>query len=501
MIPFADYRPDLADLNNPATEAKNVLPGEDGYRPIPAPQVQTNALRYYCRGAYSAKSKANVAYNYAGDGQNLYIMSNNVWAEANKAPGGNDVYSLGAEESWEFVKWGENVIAVGGANATDPLPQIAALDGSDFGDLSGTPPRARHIAVVRNFVVLGNLYRSGAAFPDEIQWSGHNDETTWASNPATQSDNQPLPNGGWVQGICGGEYGVIFQERSISRMVYRGPDEIFEIEEHPAIGTPCPNSIIQRGDRCYFWGQDGFYVTEFGGTPQPIGRHILDRKVRADLDAEHFHRMVGAEDKARQVFWWIYPGVGNAAGLPNQIVLFDYRTGKWSRAELDLEWIYDSLGTAIALDSFTAAGYTNLDTVGISLDSDIWKGGSVTFGVFDSDHKQNQLSGTALSSKITTREVDSSGLSTDKKRLPRGHRGIVNRVRPMVQGGTTTVKVGTRDDLEDSVTETASLSEVADGSVPCRTNARYHRFTVETSGDFDRALGVMPMEVEDGGMR
>lgn len=497
MINFADWRPDLADLNNPTTEAKNVFPGEDGYRPIPSPQVQSNALGFYCRGAFSAKAKTAVAYNYAGDEKNLYIMSNNAWAEANKAPGGNDVYALGTEESWEFVRWGEKIIAVAGANATDPVPQIAALDGTDFGDLSGTPPRARHIAVVRNFVVLGNLYESATAYPDRIRWSAHNDETSWAVDPATQSDYQDLVgNGGWIQAIRGGEYGVIFQERSIWQMLYKGPPEIFELDEKPGIGTPAPNSIIQRGDTCYFWGQDGFYMTTGGQTPEPIGRHILDRYVRADLDAEHFHRMVGAEDRQRQLMIWIYPGVGNSDGLPNQLVAFDYRTGKWARAELDSEWIYDSLGTSISLDSFTAAGYTNLDTVGISLDSDIWKGGAITFGIFDSDHKQNQLSGAAMAAEITTREVDSSAVQ-----LQPGHRAKINRLRPMVQGSETTVRIDTRNDLADAVTVGSDLSEGADGSVPCRTNARYHRFTVKTSGDFDRALGVIPLEVADGGQR
>ena len=502
MIPVADWRPDLADLTNPTTEAKNVFPGEDGFRPIPSMQVQSDALTFYCRGAFAAKAKSGTAYNYAGDAQNLYLMSDNNWSEVNGNGGGANAYTaLGANENWEFVKWGENVIAVGGANATDPIPQIAALDGADFTDLGGTPPRARHIAVVRNFIVLGNLYRSGAAFPDEVQWSGHNDETAWTSSPATQSDNQPLPNGGWVRGIRGGEYGVVFQEKQIARMDYVGPPEIFHIDEKPGIGTQANNSIIQRGDDCFFWGEDGFYVTTNGQTPQPIGRHILDRYIRNDLDASYFHRMVGAENKQHQVLIWIYPGVGNQSGLPNQVICYDYRTGRWSRAELDSEWIYDSLGTSIALDSFTAAGYTNLDTVGISLDSDIWKGGAVTFGIFDSDHKQNQLSGTAMSAEVSTREVDSAGLSTDKVRLPRGHRAAVTRVRPVCQGGTTTMKVGTRNDLEDSVTLGSELSEVADGSIPMRTNARYHRFQLHTTGDFDRILGVQPVEVADAGNR
>lgn len=477
------------------TDAKNVIPGEDGYRPIPSLQVQSDAITYYCRGAFAAKAKDGTAYNYCGDEKNLWSMSNNAWTEANVG-GGADVYGLGSDESWEFVKWGDKVIAVGGANATDPEPQIITMSDLDFAYIKNkpgadTPPRARHIAVVRNFVVLGNLYESAAAYPYRIRWCGLNDETAWVSDPATQADYQDLLGSGWVQAICGGEYGVIFTENSIWRMLYKGPPEIFSLDESPGIGTPAPNSVIQRGDTCYFWGQDGFYRTIGGQQAEPIGRHILDRRVRADLDAEYFHRMVGAEDKQRQVMWWIYPGAGNASGLPNKAVIYEYRTGRWSYAEIDVEWIYDSLGTSIDLDSLAAAGYTDLDAMTISLDSDVWKGGAVTFAAFDSAHKQNQFGGTAMETQMATREVANED----------GSRIRLNRLRPVVEGGSATIKVGTRNDLEDAVTWTGVLSEQADGSVPCRVNARYVRAQVSTSGDFTRALGVLPVETSNGDKR
>ncbi len=491
MIPFADWRPDLADLNT--GDVKNAIPAADGYRPLPSAQVQSDAIDNYCRGAISSKAKDTTAYNFAGDQKNLYAMSNNAWSEISN--GGNNGYAdLGDKESWEFAIWGEDVIAVGGANASDPVPQITTMSGnppSDFSDLGGTPPRARHIGVVRNFVVLGNLYESAAAYPSRLRWSGINDETTWTSDPATQSDFQDLLGGGWIQSVQGGEYGIILKERSIWRMVYKGPPEVFSFDEVPGIGTPAPNSVIQRGDNILFWGQDGFYLITEGSAPRPIGRHILDRYVKADLDLEYVHRMVGAEDKERQVFWWIYPGQGHTSGRPNKVVIFDYTTSKWGYAEMEAEWIYDSLGTSIDLDSLPAAGYTNLDAMTISLDSDVWKGGAINFGVFDSDHKLNVLSGAAMAAEFTTQE---------QSIIP-GNRAQVNRVRPIIEGADVTMQVGTRNDLADAVTWSSVLSEKADGSVPMRSNARYHRFKVITSGDFDRAMGVLPTEVASAGSR
>jgi len=498
MIPFGEWKPDLADINNPATDAEDALPSSDGYKPLPSLQEQTNALTYYCRGAFSTKSQTGVAFNYAGDEKNLYLLSNDVWSEINEGTevtstaSASDAYTVAENDNWEWSKWGENVIAVGGAESTSPLPKIAALDGTRFFDLGGTPPRAQHIAVVRNFVMMGNLYESAAKYPNRIRWSGINDETNWITDRAAQADYQDLVgNGGFIQSIRGGEYGLIFQERSIWRMDYSGPPEIFRLDEMPGIGTPAKNSIIQRGEACFFYGNDGFYVTMAGGQPQPIGRHVLDKFVENDFDLNNSHRMVGAEDKVRKVLWWIYPGQSNADGRPNKVVIYDYQANRWTFAEINCEWIYGSLGSSLDLDSFTAAGYPNLDTVGISLDSNVWKGGAITFGIFCDNHKQNQLTGAARASILTTQETS----------LAKGSRAEVTRVRPIVQGGAATVSVGTRNDLDEPVVWSAALPEKANGTVPMRSNARYHRFRVQTTGEFDRALGVLPLEVRDAGDR
>lgn len=492
LLPFSDWRPDLAPLGNPATEAKNCLPGEDGFRPLPSMQVQSNALTYYCRGAYAAKAKDGTSYNFTGDGKNIWVMSDNSWSEVNGNGGGADAYTLGADESWEFVKWGEKVIAVAGANGTDPVPQIADLDGTDFGDLAGTPPRARHISVVRNFVVLGNLYEGGVAYPDRIRWCGINDETNWTVDRSAQADYQPLKgNGGDINAIRGGEYGVIWQGNSTWVMRYTGPPEIFQLDEIPGIGTPAPNSVVQKGDVNFFYSDDGFYAMAGGNQPEAVGRHILDRYVQKDFDLNHSHRMVGAEDKNRQVIWWIYPGVGHADGVPNRVVMFDWRTGKWTHADIETEWVYDSLGTSTSLDALPAAGYTDLDAMTIGLDSSIWKGGAVTFGIFDNLHRQNQLSGAAMSAVFATIE----------KSFGYGRRSLVGRARPVVDGSAATMRVGTRDDQEDAVGWSATLTEEEDGSVATRSDARYHRFEVTTLGDYTRALGVLPEEVVDAGAR
>src|SRR5262249_12131369 len=131
--------------------------------------------------------------------------------------------ALPASDHWQFVQFGNFVIAV----QVNAPPQVFDLTSSAaFADLGGSPPQARCAAVVGRFVVLSGL----SSTPYRIQWSGLNATTTWTSG-VNSSDFQDLPDGGIVRGVAGGEYGVIFQETAMRRMIYApGSPVIFNIE-------------------------------------------------------------------------------------------------------------------------------------------------------------------------------------------------------------------------------------------------------------------------------
>ena len=89
-----------------------------------------------------------------------------------------------------------------------------------FADVAAAAPIAKDIAVVRDFVFAGNLL--GGTNPDKVQWSDINDETDWTSGATSQSDFQIIPDGGNVQAITGGEFGVVLLEKSVVRCSYVG---------------------------------------------------------------------------------------------------------------------------------------------------------------------------------------------------------------------------------------------------------------------------------------
>lgn len=478
-IPFGEWLPDLPDLANPgATEAKNVIPHMGSYLPFRSLVVTSSALTAACQGAVAMSDKDGNTEAFAGDQTKLYRLAGQTWADKS-----GTTYATAATGFWRFVKWGEKVIATNGAQPV----QIKDFGASgNFADLSGSPPKAKHIATVRSFVVLGDV-DDGTRYPNRVQWSGQNLETSWGVNPATQADYQSLVgDGGAVQAVTGGDVGVIIQERSVWEMRYEGPPIVFRFDETaPGIGTPAPLSVIRFGATVFFWGNDGFYRYDVGRGPTRIGDKKVDLWFQENVNKEALHKMVAAIDIVNAKVVWSFPSGASA----DQLVIYDWTTGQWARAEQSTEYIFAgrSAGTDLeGLDSISS----DLDALGQSLDADTWKGGALSLWGFDTAHKSGSFSGPALTARIETAEIG----SPDASML------YVNGVRPLIDGdgATNSVYVATRDVQNDSTTFAGPFSANSIGEHNMRKAGRYFRFRVDVSGGFDRATGVLARAKSNG---
>lgn len=77
---FAEWLPDLADQDNPgATEALNVIPSIDGYRPFMSLSPISDAIDSVCLGGISAVARDGTIYNYAGSTDSLYELRSGLW--------------------------------------------------------------------------------------------------------------------------------------------------------------------------------------------------------------------------------------------------------------------------------------------------------------------------------------------------------------------------------------------------------------------------------------
>jgi hypothetical protein len=387
------------------------------------------------------------------------------------------IYTTGSDENWEFAKWGNKVIAT---NFSDPV-QVASIGaGGRFADLAGSPPKARHIAVCRDFVMLGNV-NDGTAYPYRLHWSAIGSEIGWT--PGTNlSDYQDLYNGGAIQKILGGEYATVFCEKSIYRLSYEGLPVIFRVDEiEPGRGTPAPNSVVQLGNAAFYLGLDDFYYFD-GIKSSPIGVGRIAKTFYADLDQSYMNRIVGAVDVINSIVFWSYPGEGNVSGLANKIIAYNYAANKWAGPiNAQLEWLFSGLSEGVTLDGLVSL-YGSLDDIPISLDSRYWSGGSTILSAFDSTHKLAAFTGDSMTATIETGEYA----------LNPGQRSLVFGVRPLFDGnGSATAQVGSRNIENDSVTWSAAQSPNSQNNY-CnfRANARYHRFRVIVDDGFTHLFGV-----------
>lgn len=476
-IPLAEWFPDRAPLGVPVSLATNVIPWADGYKSFPSfSVVSTNALTAKYQGGAFARDITSNVYEFAGDATKLYSLGSGAWTDVSRLAGG--AYTTATDDWWECAQWGNTVIAVNGH--TD-APQVMTLGGANFAALGGSPPKARHIAVIRDFVVLGNV-NDGTAYPSRVQWSAINNSTSWAVSAATQADYQDLQgdNGGWVQKILGGEYGLVFQERAISRMTYVGSPVIFQfdlIEKNR--GTMAPQGIVGWGNMAFFLADDGFYAMVGGAPAVPIGDGKVDRYFLNDYQTGNAHLITGAIDPVNKIVMWAYPGAGFSAGTTNQILIYNWVYKKWSLATVTIEGLvrYAAQGyTMETLDNLSGS----IDALTTSLDSRTYTGGAMTLSAFNSSHKIGTFTGTAMDATVDTGEIE----------LNKSQRTTVQEVRPLVDGNAASVTVGTRNLVSDTVSFGSAISQNASGFCPTRTNANFHRFRVTTTGAFNFMQGV-----------
>ncbi|BCV05594.1 MAG: hypothetical protein CM15mV111_210 [uncultured marine virus] len=101
-----------------------------------------------------------------------------------------------------------------------------------FSDLSADAPKAKYIAVVRDFVMTGFTNTTAAGTkPYRTQWSALGDATSWAVSATTQADFQDIDDLGDITGLVGGEYATILLEKGIVRASYIGSPLIFQFDK------------------------------------------------------------------------------------------------------------------------------------------------------------------------------------------------------------------------------------------------------------------------------
>lgn len=491
-VPFGEWLPDHPPFENPgATVAKNVIPGPTGYRAFPSLVTYSTSLGARCQGAIVARDSTGNYFNYAGDASALYALSATSWADRTRSAGDGGAYTTGTEDFWEYTQFGDTLI---GVNGFTDAPQAITVGAALFTNLAGSPPKAKHVTTIRDFVVMGNL--SATAFsPQMVRWSAINNATSWTPDAATLADFQNLPgDGGWIQRVLGGEYGTVFQERAIWRMTYVGSPLIFQFDKiHSNIGLYASQSAVQYRNFIFFLAEEGFMMFD-GSNVQPIGQNKVDRTFFDDLDFNYIYRVQAAIDPFRKIVCWAYPGSGNVGGNPNRILVYNWSTERWTRVEdQNIELLFSNRTAAVALDSIDSL-FSSIDAVTPSLDSAFWAGGASVFSSFNSSHRLANFNGSPMAATVETPEMQFN-------RLPDGL-AYVTELKPILDGVGASVELSilARNVLTTSASTSAAVSPTSAGFCQVRSTARYHRFRLATTSatDFETLQGVDVTFIPDG---
>jgi len=453
-IAFGPYEPDIASVGTAKSSyVKNVVPRADGWGPIASLSAFTSAMGGYCRGVTGAVQLDNSTAIFGGNDSKLFKVdpTARTWVDVSKGGG----YLVSTKELWDFAQFGNGVVAV----TNNIAPQVYTLGSSTaFADLAGSPPQARRVSVVGDFVVLSGL----SADPNRIQWSSINNSAEWI--PGTnQGDYNDFPDGGYVQGIAGGEIGLVFQDRAIRRMIYVGPPLIFQFQRiSEDRGVLMRYSIAKSGGLTFFLSNDGFCMIDRGGSLTPIGAKRVDRTILAAADLTDPRYMQAVSDPVSKRVHWFYKSV--ASSNPNVLdkeIVYDWSLDRWSQADANVAGAASVIPLGTTLESLDAIG--NLDALPYSLDSYTSTYAS-SLAMMDSGNRLGFRTGSSLEATLDTPE----GM------IGNGVRTYINGAQPIGDASGALVSCRSRDRLFDTYIESVETPIGVRGYATFRANGRFN---------------------------
>lgn len=472
-LPYTEWLPDQPLLNLAGQSvADGVYPVANGYKPMGQFVASPNGtLAADCLGAVSALSNAGATYTVAGTATNLYRYTTSGWSSL--ASG----FSATAAAGWRFEQWGNWLLCT---NGTDAIRKIDMGAGS-IASLGGSPPTAEFIAVVRDFVVLG---RPGGA-AQTVRWSAINDAESWTIG-TNQADDQVMPTGGQINGITGGEYGLVLQERRVSRMTYVGTPAIFQFDElNNEIGCIARKSVARVGQMTFFLSTRGFAMCD-GSSVRVLGEEKVNRRLRSEISPANYNAMSVTIDPRNSLVVWAIPN----ATPSTRLYIYNWSLDRFTTTTQDVQQLFVGLSEGLTLEGLSAL-YSNLDTLAISLDDDQWKGGAPNLMLVNSGRQLGTMSGSPRLATFTTGDMGLAG----------GRRARLRFVRVLAdtEDGLT-VKIAGAPRRGEALQEATFTGNNRIGDVAVRANWQYPRITVTIAAgtEWSEATGL-EVQFEDGG--
>lgn len=470
-IELKEWMPDQPGLSGALTEAKNIIPMAIGYGPFSSEvNLSANASQNLLT-VYSGKF-SGVTTLFGAGATKLYKFNSGTTAMDDVS---RTASSYTSTDRWSFTQFGKVVIA---ANGADKLQGWTIGSSANFADLAAAAPTSAYVTVIRDFVVAART----SAHPNRVQWSDINDETDWTSGATSQSDYQDIPDGGDIQGITGGEFGLVFLERSVVRMSYIGSPLFFQFDTISRNkGCFEPKSIVQYGPISYFLADDGFYACD-GQNVVPIGAEKVDRYFFRTANPNLLDEMSAAIDPINSLVIWSYTNTFGGKSL----LVYNWQIKRWTHAETSATYIATAASATITLEGLDA--YGNMDTLTTSLDSRLWAGGKVLLAGVDGA-KIVTFTGQPMTGYVETGDFQA------------GPSSMVNLARPQIDNGSASVAVFSRQRLDTEVIFGAATAASSENRVSLRSVGCYHRLKIIPSGSQWKHLVAVDVSTTPAGVR
>lgn len=511
ILGIAEFAPDMPDLADATSIASNVIAlTPQSYGPLrDLVAYSTNTVDSTCLGMGSAEDTALDHHVFAGTAAKQWIVSSGsqTWFDIS-----GTAYATGAE-NWHFAQYKNLMLAT---NFNDPIQSYNMVGGGTFGDLSADAPRARFLAVAKNFAISANTDDGvGGLNPARIWWSANGDPTSWptpgsAGAQQVMSDyNDLLGPQGQVTGLSPNLAGcdcAVFFERGVFRMIFSGPPAVFDF--YPAAsakGCPAPNSIIQRGAVVDYLGEDGFY--SFDGTmSMPIGANKVDRWFFNNFDQSDYSLVIGALDVANKASCWAFRSIYSTDMLPDMMLIYRWDIQRWSVASFDQQWI-------ARIPVVTSVPGEPPSSVGLTA-------GQLQLAAMDDVGYLAFYSGSNLSAQVGTKVMQ---FTPNRRTFVNATRPLVDSAPPVghiltesglilatesgleliteASSATITVAMSARNTYQD--TEVFGPEQTIDVSGQCsqRSDGRYHRGRISIPGGIWTTLAGLDVTGVPAGSR
>jgi hypothetical protein len=470
--------PDQPGISGALTDAKNVVSQAIGYGPLPTAARFSAAAAENLTTLVAGKTPASATKLFAAGSTKIYDVSG-VGALTDVSKSGGYTPNASADR-FRFTQFGNTII---GTNNNDPIQAYTLGTSTAFADLSGTAPICKFITVVRDFVVTAFTTESSVKYPARVRWSGLNAETSWGSSQTTQADFQDIPDGGQIVGIRGGEFGLVFLEKGISRMSYVGTPFIFQFDNiSRGKGCVAAGSIAQLQGISFFLSDDGFYLCD-GQQVQAIGSEKVDRWFFSNADESAFETMSAAVDPVRKLIIWNF----KTTFAQRQLIIYNFTTQKWTYGDAGTDYISDASTAATTLEGLDSIS-SSIDALAVSLDSILYMGGKYFLGGTSGTYVMT-YNGAPATGQIITGDLNAGG------------RSVVTLTRPQIDNGSATVSVASRTLLSEEPAFGTAVAADYENRVSLRSNGNYHRFKVTPTGSNWKTAVALDIELSGQGTR